>query len=273
MRFVPRHWHNETWICSIRGHVCPAASVATITGADRRLAVTAPDGLRLCRCLRCDTWIELADPGERATTAEMPPLSAMALPRRGRPLQDAILLRLISISRALHCIGFSLLAALLIVIELKLPGLKRSAKELADSLQSTIGQSGQDPSRRFLTKQAAKIVHFDQHTVVVLLVTASVYAVIEGIEAFGLWKGRRWAEYLTAVATAGFLPLEIHELLDRVTILRVLALVTNVAILVWLVWNKHLFGLQGGEATLIEATDWSEILESPTPASGRVIAG
>jgi len=86
-------------------------------------------------------------------------------------------------------------------------------------------------------------------------------------------KGRRWAEYLTAVATAGFLPLEINELLDRVTILRVLALVHHVAILVWLVWNKHLFGLQGGEATLIEATDWSEILESPTPASGRVIAG
>ncbi len=225
MRIVPRHWHNETWVCSMRGHAVPAAGVGSITAADRRLAVEVGDGTRLCRCLRCDTWIELPDPAETATTETMPALSEMTLPRRGRVLQDAILLRLISISRGLHSIGFALLAIALGVVELKLPGLKRSANSVYDSLQSTITQSGQDPSRRFLAKQASKIGHFNQHTVVVLLVTASVYAVIEGVEAVGLWKERRWAEYLTAVATAGFLPLEIIELVDKVSALRVIALV------------------------------------------------
>ena len=37
----------------------------------------------------------------------------------------------------------------------------------------------------------------------VLAVTAVIYAVVEGVEAVGLWRERRWAEYLTAIATAG----------------------------------------------------------------------
>ena len=69
---------------------------------------------------------------------------------------------------------------------------------------------------------------------------------VEGSEAVGLWLEKRWAEYLTAVATAGFLPFEIRELIDRITALRVVAFVVNVAILMYLVWAKRLFGIRGG---------------------------
>ena len=59
---------------------------------------------------------------------------------------------------------------------------------------------------------------------------------------------KRWGEYFAVVATSVFLPLEIHELLNRVTVLRVLALVVNIAAVVWLLWSKRLFGLRGGGA-------------------------
>ena len=62
-------------------------------------------------------------------------------------------------------------------------------------------------------------------TIRLLLVVAVAYAVVEGTEAVGLWFEKRWAEYLTVLATAGFLPLELHELTVRVTVLRVLALI------------------------------------------------
>ena len=68
---------------------------------------------------------------------------------------------------------------------------------------------------------------------------------VEGTEAVGLWYEQRWAEYLTALATAGFLPFEVHELTNRVSVLRVSALVINLAVLVYLVWRKHLFGIGG----------------------------
>jgi len=79
----------------------------------------------------------------------------------------------------------------------------------------------------------------------VLALAAAVYCVLEGTEAIGLWHERRWAEYLTALATAGFLPFELDELSHRVTVLRVAALVVNVAVLVYLVWRKHLFKVGG----------------------------
>ena len=77
----------------------------------------------------------------------------------------------------------------------------------------------------------------------VVAFTAAVYCVLEGTEAVGLWKERRWAEYLTAVATAGFLPFEIIELSKKVSPLKVATLVVNLAILVYLIWAKRLFGV------------------------------
>ncbi len=78
--------------------------------------------------------------------------------------------------------------------------------------------------------------------------TAAVaaYAVLEGTEAVGLWLGRRWAEYLTFVATVIFVPYEIYELTKNVSALKVLALVINLAIVAYLLFAKRLFGLRGG---------------------------
>jgi uncharacterized membrane protein (DUF2068 family) len=76
----------------------------------------------------------------------------------------------------------------------------------------------------------------------------AAYALLEAVEAVGLWRQRRWAEYLTLVATAALLPLEIYELFKGVTALKVIALVVNVAIVVYLLFAKRLFGVRGGAA-------------------------
>ena len=40
-------------------------------------------------------------------------------------------------------------------------------------------------------------------------IAVALYAVMEGVEGAGLWLGRRWAEYLTLVATIVFVPYEV----------------------------------------------------------------
>ena len=55
-------------------------------------------------------------------------------------------------------------------------------------------------------------------------------------------------EPLAVVATSIFLPWEIYELLDRVTVVRVVLLAINVAAVLWLIWSKRLFGIRGGGA-------------------------
>src|SRR5947209_2640994 len=65
-------------------------------------------------------------------------------------------------------------------------------------------------------------------------------------EAFGLWYQKRWAEYLTFVATTALLPLEAYELTRKLSPFKIVAIVVNVAIVVYLLFAKRLFGLRGG---------------------------
>ena len=61
------------------------------------------------------------------------------------------------------------------------------------------------------------------------------YALLFGVEGAALWRGRRWAEYLTSIATASLIPLELWALLDSPTLLRGLAVLINAGILACLV--------------------------------------
>jgi uncharacterized membrane protein (DUF2068 family) len=235
-------WHPETFVCSRRGHVTPAALVKRLRPVDAGLGVDLDDGRRMARCTRCDVWISTAPP-QKPIRETLPDLNEMKVPRRGKTLREAIIIRAIAIDRGLHSILFGLLAVVLILFELNLGSLHDEAARILGELA---GDTGQQAGRGFIVTELAKLLNLNKDTLLLLAATAIVYCVIEGVEAVGLWRERRWAEYLTAIATAGFLPFEIKELLDRVTVLRVGALVVNIAVLVWLVWRKRLFGVNGG---------------------------
>jgi uncharacterized membrane protein (DUF2068 family) len=61
------------------------------------------------------------------------------------------------------------------------------------------------------------------------------------------------------VGTAVFIPLEIYELVERVTWLRVVAFAFNVFAVVYILWTKRLFGFRGGR-TAFEAERHSQSL-------------
>ena len=63
------------------------------------------------------------------------------------------------------------------------------------------------------------------------------YAALGLLEGIGLMMEKEWAEYLTALITASFLPLEIYELTHRITWLRVGFFVVNLAVLAYLVFH------------------------------------
>ncbi len=182
---------------------------------------------------------------------------------RGEPLRDAILLRLIAIERGIHSVVFGLLAIVLVVLDAHLGALHISALRWRDQLDAIAAQSGRHGSRTFLDGAVRRVLGLHGTTVTVLAVTATVYALVEGVEAVGLWQERRWAEYLTVVATAGFLPFEVRELVKHFTVLRVGAIVVNLAVLAWLVWAKRLFGVRGGPQSIADRLDWEHIVAHP----------
>jgi hypothetical protein len=79
---------------------------------------------------------------------------------------------------------------------------------------------------------------------------ALAYGALEAVEMVGLWYAKRWAEYLTFIATLLFIPFEIYELAEKVSTLKLLTFAVNLAIAVYLLWAKRLFGLRGGEKAL-----------------------
>jgi uncharacterized membrane protein (DUF2068 family) len=67
------------------------------------------------------------------------------------------------------------------------------------------------------------------------------FAAVEAVEGLGLALHKRWAEYLTVLATGALIPVEVAEIVRRPTLLRVGALVLNLAIVGWLAYRKRLF--------------------------------
>ncbi|MEP6973816.1 MAG: DUF2127 domain-containing protein, partial [Actinomycetota bacterium] len=255
-------WHAETFVCSRRGHVVPAADVAHLRPEDGGVGLDLPDGRRLVRCLRCDSWREVPRPDAPAH-ATLPPLAEIRLPRRGEALREALILRVIAIDRMVHVVLFGLLFAVALSFELHFGPLRDQAQKILDALQTTAANSSA-ASQGFIARELGKLVNVHKGTLIVLVITSFVYCLLELIEAIGLWHERRWAEYLTAIATAGFLPFEIIELSKRVTVIRVGALVVNLLILFWLLYRKRLFGFAGGGKTLQhERLDPAALLAPP----------
>jgi uncharacterized membrane protein (DUF2068 family) len=201
------------------------------------------DGVRWYRCLRCDSWLPLPPP-ESPVRDGPPARDQIELPLRGKPLRDKIVLRLIAVDRAFH---FVLLAALSVVILLFAANSARLRepvfKALAD-LQSGLGRPR--GARHGIIYELHRLFSVNTGTLTKIGLVVSVYAVLEGVEAVGLWYQKRWAEYLTFIATTVLLPLEVYELTRRFSPLKIITLLINIAVVIYLLYAKRLFGLRGG---------------------------
>jgi uncharacterized membrane protein (DUF2068 family) len=265
-RFRPK-LRYELIGCGLHGHEILGTDAAALRPEDELFARES-GGLRWYRCLRCDSWLALTPP-EHPTTKYPPPRDEILLPLRGKPLRDRYVLRLIAVDRALHFLILSALAAAILLFASDRAALNAEFTRILNDLQGGAGGP--------ITTSNHGIVHDLQYLFAVnirnlYLVGAAVaaYALLEGVEAIGLWFAKRWAEYLTFVATIVFIPYEVDELIKSVTALKVLALIINLAVAVYLLYAKRLFGVRGGgrvERAEREAdTGWTAI-ERATPAS------
>ncbi len=57
-----------------------------------------------------------------------------------------------------------------------------------------------------------------------------VYGVFRLIEAYGLWFGKVWAEWVAVLSGGIYLPVEIYELAEKITWVRVSALTVNLVV-------------------------------------------
>jgi uncharacterized membrane protein (DUF2068 family) len=246
-RFVPKfHW--ELIACGVSGHELIGLDVRRITPEDN-LVVREIDGARWYRCLRCDSWLPLPPPSDdQIEREELPPVDQIELPLRGKPLRDKIVLRAIAIDRAFHFVVLGLLAVAVFLFASHQADLHHRFYRVLNDLQVAFGGNPSHQSKSGLLHELDQLFTLQSSKLRLAGVGIAAYALLEGAEAVGLWYQKRWAEYLTFIATTLLLPLEIYELAHKISPFKIIALIVNLAIVVYLLFAKRLFGLRGGAA-------------------------
>jgi uncharacterized membrane protein (DUF2068 family) len=98
-----------------------------------------------------------------------------------------------------------------------------------------------DPHSHYIRLLLAKLSILDDRRLKELSVGTFIYSAIFLTEGVGLALGKRWAEYLTIISTASLLPLEVYELAKRASFGKVLVLVINLAVVVYLIMELRRF--------------------------------
>jgi uncharacterized membrane protein (DUF2068 family) len=241
-------WNLRT--CSRKGHVTYAPDEPEYRA---KIEADTPLG-DAWRCLRCGTYV-LGEPNGTGPAEDAPILL------RGKALRSAFILRGLAIERWFRAIVLVLLG----VAVLKLKSTQVSLQDLFQrdlrALDPFFRQIHFQVSDSSTISSIEKILHAKSSTLTGIGIALILYGVLQLAEGIGLWSLKRWGEYVAVVGTTAFIPLEIYEIVDKVSWLKVVVLVINVVAVVYLLWSKRLFGIRGGHRAYEQALHEVSLLE------------
>lgn len=152
----------------------------------------------------------------------------------GRKTEPSVFIKLIVLDKVARAVLALLLGTGLLDL------LKSTA--IISFLQNLVSELYLGTISRMLEVQIEKLANLPHGTLIKLALGAYFYAALEFVEGFGLLRRRRWAEYLTLIATLIPIPfIEIPELLAKFTYVRLGALIINIAIVIYLIIARKLF--------------------------------
>lgn len=244
--------------CGRRGHVTYAPDEPELRQA---LHVATPVG-DAWRCLRCGDFV-VGEPKQSGPADHAPPVL------RGRALRDMVILRLLAAERVLRGLIVLLAAYGVYKVRNNRGSIQKAfeddiplIKPLADKFHWNVEDSSMVHTiRTFLEASTG--------TLTWVAIGLLVYGILQFVEGTGLWLLKRWGEYFAVVATSLGLPIEIYELTEKITWLRVGALIINIAAVVYLLVTKRLFGIRGGHAAYRAQREEANLLEVEAATSEK----
>jgi len=138
-------------------------------------------------------------------------------------------------SRGLLLVAVYKLIKGLALLAVAIGALKLLHKDVAAEVAQWIDILRVDPHNHYIQKLLDKLGMVDDKKLKALSVGTFIYSALFLTEGIGLALRQRWAEYLTIVSTASLLPLEVYEIVKHVDIARIVVLLANIAIVVYLV--------------------------------------
>jgi uncharacterized membrane protein (DUF2068 family) len=134
---------------------------------------------------------------------------------------------------------FKLTKGILLLI-VGIGALKLLHRDVAETVTHWVDVLRVDPDNRHIHRLLARVFAITPGQLRAASVGTFVYAGLLLTEGTGLLLRKRWAEYFTIITTAGLIPLEIYELVHRLTAAKIVVFLLNVAIVAYLI--AHLSG-------------------------------
>ncbi len=183
------------------------------------------------------------------------------------------MLRLIALDRVVHVVVLTFLAVAFVTFASHNRALHADYQNIMNALN---GGGAAATRVRGILGYLRKAFDYTPSHLYLLAAIFLAYACLEAVEAVGLWFNRRWAEYLTFVATTVLIPYEIYELYLRMSVVKLVAFVLNVLVAAYLLYAKRLFGLRGGhaaeEARKRELGGWAALEATMAPGEEVPVA-
>ncbi|AEW96583.1 MULTISPECIES: DUF2127 domain-containing protein [Streptomycetaceae] len=246
-------WNRRT--CARRGHVTYAPDEAHLR--ERLHAVTGLGDA--WRCLRCGDFTVGAPHGTG-------PADRAPVVPRGRALRDLLILRFLAVERVVRGLFIVLAAVAVWKFSNSRTAVRQFFEQNLTVFRPVAAHFHYDLDHSPVVDTIRKTFDYKHSTLLVVAAALLAYALIEIVEGAGLWFARRWAEYLTVVATAAFLPLEVYELTEKVSGLKIATLALNVLAVLYILLAKRLFGLRGGARAFEAERRGDSLLEVETAA-------
>ena len=106
--------------------------------------------------------------------------------------------------------------------------------DVAARAQQWVAALATSSDRRMVQQLIALVGNLSPARLEALGIGAFLYAALFATEGVGLWLRKRWAEYLTVIATLTFVPVAVFELTRKVSSSRLAALVLNLVVVAYL---------------------------------------
>ena len=110
-------------------------------------------------------------------------------------------------------------------------------KDLAATLEKGIKLLNADPENYYFHWLIMKVSGVDSAKLRWLSKSTFAYAALSLAEGVGLILKKRWGEWLTLIATASFLPIEIYELIKKFNALKSIVLLINIAAVAYIIYR------------------------------------
>lgn len=110
-------------------------------------------------------------------------------------------------------------------------------KDVVDLFSKGLSDLNFDPESHFVNAVLDKVALLNDHRIRMISTAIFSYAVIDVVEGVGLLLEKAWAEYLTIIVTASFLPWEMFEVIRHLTWVKLILFLGNAVVVAYLLYD------------------------------------